>query len=332
MVPNRGVASVVNAITSCQGAFITGPADAAFLAASVGIAKMLGQKYDVFLSYRVAADGKDAAHRHVERLYNQLVARGLHVYWDIMALKPGVDWEQGFCEGLVSSKTFVPLLSRGAINHPEKDWQNFSKLTAASKIDNVYLEHRFALELQSLKVIEKVFPVFIGDVDPVTGLYSNYFGSGCHPALPQTTVDSVDAKLAHFMVAEGLGAPKEPQKTVFSVVNTITACQGAFIQGDGDAAFAAAADAVYRMVHDGDPNEPVAKVVDGHGGGGGGGGGSEWGSPSRQPHKALLEAKEAELAALRLDVEAAVRGLGEAATPQARKAALAALKASLHPR
>ena len=64
-----------------------------------------------------------------------------------------MDWEQGFCEGLVSSRAFVPLLSRDAINHPDKDWQNFSKLTADSSCDNVFLEHRLAVELQELGLI-----------------------------------------------------------------------------------------------------------------------------------------------------------------------------------
>jgi hypothetical protein len=42
--------------------------------------------------------------------------------------------EQGFCSGLVNSRTFVPLLSRGAINHPDQPSSNFSVLTAASKV------------------------------------------------------------------------------------------------------------------------------------------------------------------------------------------------------
>ena len=70
-----------------------------------------------------------------------------------------MDWEQGFCEGLVSSRAFVPLLSRDAINHPDKTWQNFSKLTAKqSNCDNVFLDHRLAVELQGLGLIEKMFP------------------------------------------------------------------------------------------------------------------------------------------------------------------------------
>ena len=41
IVPDRTVASVVGAITACQGAFIVGPADATFADAAASIAKML---------------------------------------------------------------------------------------------------------------------------------------------------------------------------------------------------------------------------------------------------------------------------------------------------
>ena len=34
-------------------------------------------------------------------------------------------------------------------------------------------------------MIEKIFPVFIGEWDPATARYSNYFASGSHPNLPQ---------------------------------------------------------------------------------------------------------------------------------------------------
>ena len=162
-----------------------------------------------------------------------------------------MDWEQGFCEGLVSSRAFVPLLSRDAINHPDKAWQNFSKLTADQpNCDNVYLEHRLAVELQGLGLIEKMFPVFIGNLDATTSEYSHYFGSGCHPSLPEVTVKSVEEKLRHHMESQALGTPVVPDRTVKSVVDAITACQGAFIVGPADATFAAAADSIAKMLTD----------------------------------------------------------------------------------
>ena len=190
---------------------------------SKSVARMIGDEaeFDVFLSYRVDSDKQ-----HVEKLYHLLTAKGLKVWWDKLCLLPGVDWKEGFCAGLVNSKTFVCLLSKHAINHPTKGSQNFSKLTATSRGDNVFLEHRLALELQGLGLIEKIFPLFIGDVDPSTGHYSNYFGSGGHPRCPDTHVNACEIDLRHHMESQALGVPLEVDRTVSSVVTTITACQG----------------------------------------------------------------------------------------------------------
>ena len=211
------------------------------------VARLIGEKpkYDVFLSYRVASDAQ-----HVEVLYNLLTAQGFKVYWDKLCLLPGVDWEQGFCEGLMSSRAFVPLLSRDSINHPDKAWQNFSKLTADSKIDNVFLEHRLAVELQELGLTEKIFPVFIGDLDSTTSEYSDYFKSGCHPSLSEVTVKSVEEKLRHHMENQALGTPVFPDRTVKSLVDAITACQGAFIVGPADVTFTDAAASIATMLTD----------------------------------------------------------------------------------
>ena len=216
------------------------------------VVRLIGDKakYDVFLSYRVKSDGVDTPLRHVEKLYNLLTAQGLNVFWDKICLEPGVDWEQGFCEGLVSSRAFVPLLSRDAISHPDKAWQNFSNLMADSNCDNVFLEHRLAVELHGIGMIEKMFPIFIGDLDATTSEYTHYFGSGCHPMLPEVTVLSVEDKLRHHMESQALGTPLEPDRTVKSVVGAITSCQGAFIVGPADATFAAAAASIAKMLTD----------------------------------------------------------------------------------
>ena len=257
------------------------------------VARLVGEKpkYDVFLSYRVASDTP-----HVEKLYNLLTVQGFKVYWDKFCLLPGVDWEQGFCEGLVSSRAFVPLLSRDAINHPDKDGQNFSKLTADSNCDNVFLEHRLAVELQGLGLIEKMFPLFIGNLDATTSEYSHYFGSGCHPSLSEITVKSVEEKLRHHMESQALGTPLEPNRTVKSVVGAITACQGAFIVGPADATFAAAAASIAKMLTD----VPVAL--------------SPRGGSGTHVHQTLLDVKDnktlvAEVSALKGKVETALTSL-----------------------
>ena len=152
-----------------------------------------------------------------------------------MCLEAGKNWEEGFCDGLVKSAYFVCLLSRGAINSPDKSWQNFSKLEKTSKCDNVLLEWRLALELQDRGMIEGVYPVFIGDMDE-SGVYSNYFRSGCHPSpLADCTVDSVESKLAEHLDRQALGQPYRSGDSVGvkATAGLITANQGGFLEGVG---------------------------------------------------------------------------------------------------
>jgi hypothetical protein len=210
--------------------------------------------YDVFISYRVASDS-----RHVEYLYNLLCDHGLKVWWDKICLKPGVPWEQGFCSGLVDSKAFVCLLSKEAINHPDRPWQNFSQLHVQSKCDNVFLEHRLALELRALGFIEKIFPVMIGDADDPSitpsPTYTNYFRSGCSPNVTDVHVESVEVKLLEHMYSQALGEPLEKKKTVKSTLDDILANQGGFIEGDGVEAFKAVAERILAMIHESNKEE-----------------------------------------------------------------------------
>ena len=119
------------------------------------------------------------------------------------------------------------LLSRGAINHPTVAWQNFSKLEVGSRCDNVFLEHRLAVELRNLGMLEKIFPVMIGDPDgPIPAAnYGSFFGENCLPVGPDTHVESVEAKLVHHLDSMALGLPVETNKTVKAVITDIMACQ-----------------------------------------------------------------------------------------------------------
>eukprot|EP01030_Chromulinospumella_sphaerica_P034420 gene34420-biopygen14413 len=117
------------------------------------VARLVGQEaeFDVFLSYRVWSD-KD----HVKKLHDELTSQGLKVYWDAKCLEDGQNWEEGFCSGVMNCRYFVPVLSR-------KGLSNFSALTASSPCDNVLLEHRLALELREMGLIEGIFPIVMGD-------------------------------------------------------------------------------------------------------------------------------------------------------------------------
>ena len=204
---------------------------------------MVGEEaeYDVFLSYRVNSDS-----HHCELMYEMLTEKGLRVWWDKKSLLPGVNWEEGFCEGLIKSNAFVPLLSRDGL-------RNFESLTESSSCDNVLLEYRLALELQSFNLLEAVFPVLIGDssgdsLDPRACTYTNYIKSGCSPRCPDITVKSVDEKLVEHLNNQGQGAPVGSNRTVKDVLQTLTSHEGGFIQSAGGVAFSAVVDSIHNMI------------------------------------------------------------------------------------
>jgi len=183
-------------------------------------------KWDVFLSYRVDSDL-----RHAAELYEALIGKGIKVWWDRTCLRPGQNWEEGFCCGLVSSRNLVCLMSRGAIRNPTVDSSNFEKLTVGSKCDNVLLEWRLGLELKERGMIEGIFPVMIGDLEP-DGNYTHYFKSGCNPNAPDIVVESVETKLKEHLNREGLGLPYTEDMSVRDILTTILSNQGGFYCGD----------------------------------------------------------------------------------------------------
>ena len=217
--------------------------------------RMVGEEaeYDVFLSYRVNSD----AH-HAEYMYEQLTAKGFKVWWDRKCLEPGIPWEEGFCDGMVNSRAFVPLLSKGALNDPQNDRQNFSKLTQdTTYCDNVLLEYRLALELRNMSLLESIFPVMIGaatsrSTTSTTNIaknnYSNYFKSGCHPTTPNIVIDIIESKLRMHLNRQGLGDPMIEKSSVKNIVNEITNCQGGFVEGFGFDAFREPIDHICSML------------------------------------------------------------------------------------
>jgi serine/threonine protein kinase len=227
--------------------------------------RMLGQEpsYDVFLSYRVAADKF-----HVKCLHELLTHKGLKVYWDAKCLPDGELWEKEFCKGLVQSRVFVPFVSQEAIKHPSKAWQNFEKLTAdQANCDNVFLEHRLAIELKQRGLIEKIFPVIIGssrtvggatvpiyrDVngptdDPPSGVYAPCDLRQEMPTnAPSVQVRAVEVKITEHLEGNCLGTPLL-QGSVIDVYRSLMGYQGYFVQGDVQDSLESLADRLVIMV------------------------------------------------------------------------------------
>ena len=205
--------------------------------------RMIGDAatFDVFLSYRVSSD-----EHHCRLIYKMLTAKGLNVWWDKESLEPGKPWEEGFCKGLINCTTFIPVLSKSGL-------KNFECLTESSRCDNVLLEHRFALELKELSLVDAVFPIMIGECltqnsDPKSCTYSHFLNSKCYPVCPDVVVKSVEQKLCEHLNHEGLGTPISPTLTVKGIYEAVIAHHGMCVVGPGENAFQAVIDAICKMI------------------------------------------------------------------------------------
>ena len=184
-------------------------------------ARMVGEEaaFDVFLSYRVKSDAD-----HASQLYRLLSGVGVRVWQDIHCLEAGLDWEEGFCDGLVKSRIFVTLMSRQAV-------ASYATLEEESLIDNVLLEQTLALELEKMGLVEKIYPVLVGD-KLADGSYSSYFQSGCSPKCTNVVVKSVMSKVKDHLERQGLGTPLNESPTPSSVMKEILNHQAGFVVGE----------------------------------------------------------------------------------------------------
>lgn len=159
--------------------------------------------------------------------------------------------KEGFCDGMVKSLVFLPLLSRNAINNSSIEKQNLASLSRSGYCDNVLLEHRLAMELAERGIIRNIYPVLIGDfvVDDSGGSYSDYFTSGCHPKLSNAViVDSVEHALQDQLNRLCFGTPLLENQTVPVILDSIVNNQGCLIDGPYDTAFDPVIADVLQMV------------------------------------------------------------------------------------
>jgi len=201
--------------------------------------RMVGEQseFDVFLSYRVASDFK-----LVETLYDMLTSLDLRVWWDKRCLEAGQEWEEGFCKGLVKSAVFVALISKQGMFNMNTSRMNFSSLSAESECDNVFLEHRMALELKHMGLLEAIYPIMIGDslhscmtekdnINFSSHVFSRF--SVRNIRFSDEAVLSVEEKLREHLDKQGLGAPMSDKLSVSEVWNKIRAHQGGYLEGSG---------------------------------------------------------------------------------------------------
>lgn len=212
------------------------------------VARLVGEQplYDVFISYRVSSDLNLAG-----KLYDEMSKRSLKVWWDKKCLQHGLDWKEGFITGLLTSRTFVSLISERAISNPNSDSSNYCKLTETSPCDNVLLEQRLALELHQLGMIEGIFPVFIGNEAKDSSLATpthDSFSFSIFKSVPDIVVSSVEQELVYYMEVQNLGTPLTPNKSVLSVVNDLKLKQGGKIEGSLEISLKDTVDGIINMV------------------------------------------------------------------------------------
>lgn len=143
-----------------------------------------------------------------------------------------------FSYALSVSEIFLPLLSKNAINHPDKKWQNFTKLETTSPCDNVLLEHRLALELKERDLISNIYPVMIGQASVVSGVtvYGHFFSDGSAPSFEvnEIYVKSVESALVGHLEHLGLGTPLSADLSVSTTFKQLLKYQGFFFEGNID--------------------------------------------------------------------------------------------------
>jgi serine/threonine protein kinase len=213
------------------------------------VPRMVGEcaEFDVFISYRVKSDQD-----HAEFLYTNLTERGLKVWMDKHSLVSGKKWAEGFADGLLNSKAFVPILSPSAL-------EGVSALSAESLCDNVFLEYTLALEFVEFGLLTDVFPVMVGRTVPQEKTkgeegqespihnrhYGNFFADAAMP--PDVSVNSIESEVIAHMDRLGLGSPLLPKLSCKAMMSRILSFQGALIENDGYSSWHAALDGILAV-------------------------------------------------------------------------------------
>ena len=139
----------------------------------------------------------------------------------------GKSWEEGFADGLFGSALFVPILSKAAL-------APFADLSAQSRCDNVFLEHRLAIEMQVRGKIKRIFPIFVGEREEADG--QRPFGDPnpgkVLPVCQDVLVPAVERKVTEHLRRKGFRRQRLVEQqgaeaiTVSAVMSALTQNQG----------------------------------------------------------------------------------------------------------
>ena len=153
-----------------------------------------------------------------------------------------------FCDGLVKSKIFVPIITKESINHSTDPTLNFKLLTNDSNIDNVLLEYWLALELYHRGFIDKIYPIIAGS-KLSDDMYGNYFEEGGPPQLKGVVVvEEVEKALLEHLDRLCLGSALLQSLSVKMILSSILKHQGRLIVGDSNTAYKLVVEDVSKMI------------------------------------------------------------------------------------
>lgn len=169
-------------------------------------------EWDVFISYRVAADAE-----LVKDIFWQLnscvvtengKSRRIRVFWDRQCLLAGEPWEEGFSKALCSSRLVLMVMSKKA--YVMEGRHNVEAIMEASPCDNVLLEACLSLFLHQTRSTA-ILPLFVGERSGPSGSFSHFFESGCMPMCPDLVVSEIHEKaLYHLGRHTGIGQDDMP--------------------------------------------------------------------------------------------------------------------------
>jgi len=189
--------------------------------------KTINIEWDIFLSYRVAAD-KNLVGELYWQLHSLTVMdcgkeRKLRVFWDAECLRSGEKWEEGFSKAICSTSLVVIVMSRNAYKM-EGETHNVEGLTEESNCDNVILEYGLALDLNDIKGTA-ILPLFVGD--KLGEIYSHFFESGCMPKCSDVIVDKISSTIQKYLKENaGVAAKDLPKaRSVKTIMNDLNQFQ-----------------------------------------------------------------------------------------------------------
>ena len=165
----------------------------------------------------------------------------------------------------------MPILSRAAL-------EPFADLNAQSGCDNVFLEHRLALERQARGKIKRIFPIFVGEREG-SGHQQSFGDPNPGKILPScedVLVPAVERKVTEHLRRKGYRRQQLVEQqgaqaiTVSAVLRALTKNQGELLTGTREAAITRLLLSVQRMVTEetaqqrGDPESPRRSAEPSH--------------------------------------------------------------------